>query len=122
MSVIVRHLVEDHGFTMEEAKFSLIGWEIRPMMKDATQVGEIMIQNNEMHFALEKSFRKRMGRGKFFKELLEKLLAEKGFIVTKLFVNDSMKPLIELMGFKKIRSDGEFDYFWFDEETKHARN
>jgi hypothetical protein len=120
--VIIEHLVKDHGFTMDEAKFSLVGWEIRPMMKDKTQVGEIMIQNNEMHFALNESFRKRMGRGKYFKKLLDELLAEKGFIVTKLFVKDKMQPLIELMGFKKIRTDGEFDYFWFDEETKHARN
>jgi hypothetical protein len=122
MSVIIEHLIKDHGFTLEEAKFSLIGWEIRPMMRDETQVGEIMIQNNEMHFALDKSFRKRMGRGKYFNRLLDELLKEKGFIVTKLWVNDKMTKLIELMGFKKIRTDGEFNYFWLDEETRHARN
>ncbi|HYN54414.1 MAG TPA: hypothetical protein VES38_06890 [Methylotenera sp.] len=122
MSLILDHLVEDHGFTLDEAKFSLIGWELRPMMQDKRQVGEIMIQNNEAHFALDKSFRKRMGRGKLFGRLLDDLLSEKGFIVTKLFINDKMKALIELMGFRKIRTDGEFDYFWLDEETRHARN
>jgi hypothetical protein len=121
--VILQHLIKDHGFTMEEAKFSLMSWEIRPMIKDGTQVGEIMIQNNEMHFALNESFRKRMGRGKFFKRLLNELAQEKGFIVTKLYANDSkMKPLLELMGFKKTNTDEEYDYFWFDEETANDRN
>jgi uncharacterized protein YacL (UPF0231 family) len=121
--VILNHLVKDHGFTMDEAKFSLIGWEIRPMLNGDTQVGEIMIQNNEMHFALHESFRKRMGRGKLFKRLLNELAREKGFIVTKLNANDKkMKPLLELMGFKQINTDHEYDYFWYDEEIKDDRN
>jgi hypothetical protein len=116
--IILDHLIKDHGFTLEEAKFSLIGWEIRPMMNGDSQVGEIMIQNNEMHFALVESFRKRMGRGKLFKRLLNELATEKGFIVTKLYSNDSkMRPLLELMGFKKTNTDQEYDYFWYDGET-----
>jgi hypothetical protein len=121
--VILQHLVKDHGFTMDEAKFSLIGWEIRPLMQGDTQVGELMIQNNEVHIALHESFRKRIGRVQFMRKQISSLLAEKGFVVTKLFANDTkMKPLLELMGFRKTNTDGEFDYFWLDEETKHARN
>jgi hypothetical protein len=118
MGAILDHLVREVGLTLAEAKDELVNWEIRPIESQGKQVGELMIQNNEVHFALNKEFRRRMGRGKLMRSVVDGLVREKGFIVTKLFPHDPLQRLIERMGFRKTHSDSSFQYFWLDKETQ----
>jgi uncharacterized protein Yka (UPF0111/DUF47 family) len=121
MSIIETFLLEQ-GYSKEQVRLTLKAWKLTPMMKGDHQVGEIMMQNNEAHFALDHSFRLKMGRGKYFKQCLKNLVDEHGFIVTKLFKGDKNKRLIELMGFRQIAEDAKTETFWIDEELLNARN
>lgn len=115
MGIILEHLIKDHGITMEQAKIALKGWDIRPIEKKGVQMGELMIKNNEVHFALNHEFRKRMGRVQLLKKVLDDLLREKTFIVTKLYPHSAEVPLIKAFGFTKTSSDGTYDYYWLND-------
>jgi hypothetical protein len=119
MGAILDHFIKDHGLTMAQAKAALQPWTVSPIEYQGKQVGELMMQNNEVHFALNEDFRKVMGRGKLLRKVLDDLLEEYGFVVTRLFINDRYKPLIERMGFKETHADASYQYFWLDKETRH---
>ena len=121
MSAIESFLLEQ-GYSKEQVRMTLKDWKIEPIMHGAHQVGEIMMQNNEAHFAIDKTFRLKMGRGKLLNRYLKKLVDEHGFIVTKLFKGDENKRLIEFMGFRQINADDKTETFWLDEELLNARN
>jgi hypothetical protein len=115
MSAILEHLVKDVGVTVEQAKAAMAAWEIRPMVFRGVQVGELMIKNNEVHFALNPECRKVMGRKQLMFEVVTSLLSEKKFLVTRLFKNAKEAALVEAFGFAKIRSDDNYDYYWMNE-------
>jgi hypothetical protein len=117
MGAILEHLIKDHGATMAEAKAALKPWVIKPLMQDGKQVGEFMMLNNEIHFALDATQRLKIGRHNLIKLIVKELLAEHEFLVTRLFKNDKLKKFIEMMGFKKTHEDAKYDYFWLDQET-----
>jgi hypothetical protein len=121
MSVIADYLHEQ-GFSREQVSLTLKDWKIEPIICNGHQVGEIMMQNNEVHFALEKDFRLKMGRGKWLKRYLNELVRQHDFLVTKLFHGDKNKRLIEFMGFRKISEDKSGETFWLDGETINASN
>ena len=121
MSVILEHLTKEQGFTLAEAKEALRQWQIIPIEQGDKQVGEIMIQQNEVHFALEKGSRLKLGRRKLMKDALDNLLASRDFLVTKLYKGDKFKSLIEFMGFRKTHEAAGVEYFWLDKETRNDR-
>lgn len=121
MSAIYESLIEQ-GFTREQARLALIGWEIVPIMQGDKQVGEIMLRNNEAHFAISREHRMKTGRLDLISKTLDKLLETRPFIVTKLFLGDRNKKLIERIGFRRTHMDDKFEYYWLDEETRYARH
>jgi len=121
MSAIRESLIEQ-GFTREQIAATLRHWKIRPLVSNGAQVGEIMMQNNEVHFALNKEYRLKMGRHNLMRRTLRELVDEKGFLVTRLFKGDRHKRFVEFMGFRKIAEDAETETFWLDEELLNARN
>lgn len=122
MSAILDHLTQDHGATLAEAKAALRDWRIQPLMWRGRQVGELMLKHNEVHIALDAPYRLQMGRRTLISTVLDDLLARHEFLVTRLFKRDKLKPLLEFMGFREIRTDEHYHYFWLDKETRHARN
>jgi len=114
MGVITEHLVEDHHVDIAIAKLALKDWEVKPIQYKEKKVGEYMIQNNEVHFALDKTARLKLGRKELIKNTLQELFNGREFIVTKLFKNDEARKLIEFFGFKLTHSDEKFDYFWMN--------
>lgn len=115
-SVIYEHLVKEAGFSPEQAKAALAPWQIRDLSVGGEKVGEVMVLNNEVHFALDSACRKQLGRVRLLKDTLRGLLKEKGFLVTRLAPNDACRPLIEAFGFTRINADAEYEYFWMNEE------
>ena len=115
MSAILQHLIKDHGVTLEQAKVALKGWEMRPIKTKALQVGEVMIKNNEIHFALERKFRLKMGRLHLMREFLSTLLAEKGFLVTKVIPSTKEAAIVKMMGFTRTFSSGPYEYYWMND-------
>lgn len=115
MGTIINHLMLDHGATMEQAKLAVKDWDIRPIQCNGNQVGEIMLKENEVHVAIEPQYRRKLGRVRLLNDTLNALLAEKGFLVTKLFKNDVFKSQIEQLGFALTHSDAQYDYFWMNE-------
>lgn len=116
MGAILNHLIKDHGATMQEAKFALAKWDIRPIESNGVEVGQIMLQQNEIHVALEPSFRKQVGRHNLLKNTIDSLLDEKGFLVTKLDKKSAYKKQIMRMGFVQTREDAEYEYFWLNKK------
>jgi hypothetical protein len=114
MSIVLEHLVKEQGFTIEQAKYALMGWELRPIKRGGLQMGELMIKNNEVHFALKEDARRVMGRVQLLRRVLGELLEEKGFIVTKLYPHSKEAALVKAFGFTKTSSDGTYDYYWMD--------
>ena len=119
MGVILDNLVQDHGVTVEQAKIALKNWRIEPLMFRGKQIGEIMFQNNEAHFAIDTQHRLKIGRKQMMNEVLDDLLSKHEFLVTKLFKHDKTKRLIELFGFMKTHEDNNYEYFWLDKETQN---
>lgn len=117
MSAILDHLMNDHHATMAEAKAALMGWDIIPIEDKGIKVGEVMVMNNEVHMALYPSERNKAGRRGLLFKYVNKLLDEKGFLVTRLFKGDTYKRKIEMIGFKFTHSDNEFDYYWLNKEA-----
>lgn len=115
MSVIYRHLVDEAGFSPEQAKSALAPWEIRNLEMAGEKVGEIMLLNNEVHFAIDHSHRGILGRIHLLRDVLTGLLKEKKFLVTRLAPNDKCRPLIEAFGFTHVNSDDDYEYFWMNE-------
>ncbi|MBL8506264.1 MAG: hypothetical protein JNJ51_07900 [Methylobacillus glycogenes] len=124
MSAIADSLVLEQGYTLEQVKLGLKDWDIQPIHVGGRQVGEIMLRNNELHVAIVKGERLRLGKCRLISDTLTKLLAEKGFLVTRLFKGDKHRRLIEGLGFVHTHSDEDTDYFWMNEYKggKHDRN
>jgi hypothetical protein len=122
MGVIQDYLVKEEGFTLEQVKLALTQWRVEPMMHKGVQIGETMMQNNEIHFALNKEFRGVIGRKAMLHDVVDGLIDKHGFLVTKLYKNDKHKRLIALFGFKKTHEDEQHEYFWLDRETKDDRH
>lgn len=121
MGTILRHLMNDRGASLAEAKNTLAKWELRKIRFGERDVGEIMLQENEIHFALEPTYRRVMGRGKLLSRFLDELIEEKQFLVTRLFKNDPVAPLVKFMGFRLTHQDNECEYYWMDKETRNDR-
>lgn len=110
--------MEDQGASLAEAKAALKGWELRPFA-----LGELMLKENEVHFALDKSKRRVLGRLGVLEQVTKELLAEKKFLVTRLFKHDKHRRReIEFMGFRHTHSDEQYDYFWMDEPFERTRS
>lgn len=117
MGPILQHLMEDHGASMAEAKAALQKWEIRQFA-----LGELMLMENEVHFALHKDKRRVLGRLDELERVTTELLAEKGFLVTRLFKHDKPRRReVEFMGFKWTHADSDYDYFWMDQPFRRKR-
>jgi hypothetical protein len=117
MGVILDHLIKGHGVTMEQAKLALQPWQVFEMQVNGRVIGEYMIQNNEIHFALNDESKGIIGRKGWIKSVLPQLIEGRDFLVTKLFIGDKQKRLIEFFGFRHTHSDAKYDYFWLDRET-----
>jgi hypothetical protein len=114
MGAILDHLIIEQGATLEQAKKALQSWEVRAFEYNGEQVGEIMLKENEVHVALDKEQRLKIGRKDMLKNALADLLKEKEFLVTKLFKNDRYRKQIERIGFAYTHSDVIYDYFWMN--------
>lgn len=124
MSAIADSLIQEQGYTLEQVKLGLKDWEIKAIHVGGRQVGEIMLRNNELHVAIVKGERLKLGKCKLIADTLNELIAEKGFLVTRLFKGDKHRRLIEGLGFEYTHSDDEADYFWMNEYKggKYDRN
>lgn len=124
MTAIAESLEREQGYTKEQVRVGLAGWELRPIFVAGRQVGEIMLRNNEVHVALLKGERLRLGKCRLIEETLKGLIADRGFLVTRLFKGDKHRRLIEGIGFQYTHSDDETDYFWMNEYKggKYDRN
>lgn len=116
MSVIQDYLVSQ-GYTLEQVKAALTQWKVEPLVYNGKQIGETMMQNNEIHFALNSEFRNVIGRKQMMLSVVDALIEKHGFLVTKLFKQDKQKKLVEKFGFKKTHEDDKYEYFWLDKET-----
>lgn len=119
MGAILDSLVKEQGYTLEQAKLGLTLWKIEPLMFRGAQIGEIMFQNNEAHFAIDEQYRRKIGRKEMMNEVIDSLLEKREFLVTKLYKNDKVKSLVELFGFRKTHEDANYEYFWLDKETRN---
>lgn len=122
MKELQDYLVHEENITLEQAKLALSKWNIEPLMYRDVQIGEVMMQNNEIHFALNKNFRMIMGRKTMMHEVVDALIDKHEFLITRLFKNDKHKKLVELFGFKKTHEDEQHEYFWLDKDTKNDRH
>lgn len=92
------------------------GWDIRPIMDEEVKVGEVMLKGSEIHVASSRTFR---GKGLFKKRekvqaFFKALLDEKKFLTTRSLKGDSTEPFIRRLGFMKVKSDNQFNYWWLD--------
>lgn len=122
MKEIQNYLINEEHLSIEQVKLALLKWNVEPIIYQGVQIGETMMQNNEIHFALNKRFRKVIGRKQMMHEVVNALLDKHEFLVTKLYKNDKYKKLIELFGFKKTHEDQQHEYFWLDKDTKNDRH
>lgn len=116
MGAILEHLIKEQGATMEQAKLALQGWEIRPIEFNGIKIGEIMLKENEVHMALDKTERNKLGRRGVLKKYIKELLEEKKFLVTRLFKHDKYIKKIQNIGFTLTHSDNDYHYFWLNDE------
>lgn len=116
MGAIMDHLVHERGESEKKVLKALKGWDIRPIIHNGVQIGEMMVKNNEVHFALDEEHRLTMGRVKLLRKVFAELFDEFDFLITKMFKGDPYTPLVESFGFQKIKEDDTFDLFWMNKE------
>lgn len=120
MNAIIRSMIEDHGIRQSEADLRMVGWDVIPIVSGEIVVGHIAKQRSEIHSALFPEY-----RGKTSKAMLRailmayrKLLDDCVFLTTKIPVdNDTDVKITENIGFREVRRDDGYRYYWMDSTT-----
>lgn len=121
MGAILEHLIKDHGASMAEAKMALTAWQIEPITRNGQPIGELMLRENEVHFALDAPYRKVLGRKDLMRDTLDRLFETRDFLVTRLFKHDKLNTLVLFMGFEHTHSDQMYNYYWMNKESRNDR-
>ena len=113
---ITQSLMDELQISEEEATLRLSDWEIIPVPSGDHVVGHLARQGNEIHSALFPKYRGKAASSvvRLYRRLLSKLF----FLTTKVPLNDQAGITIsERVGFREVRRDDQFIYFWMDETT-----
>lgn len=121
MKIILDSLIEQ-GFSKQEARAALKDWRFEPIIDNGVEVGELMLKENEIHFALKPEHRMKLGRRRMMWSTIDRLLDEHDFLVTQMFNHDKLIPLVKYMGFRQINKDNQYTTLWLDKETRHDRH
>jgi len=120
----LEHLVEDENLSYEQAMAALNEWQLIPINdKDGNHLATLLKKNKEIHLAI---FRRYRHKGKVtlkrIREILEPMLNEEIFLVTKVGREDDAR-FIERLGFQTLGStiDGGIQTYILN-EIKHARH
>lgn len=117
MNAIIRHLVEEHGFDQVDAEMCLEGWEIIPIQSGETVIGHLAKSGSEIHTVLFPEYRGSAKNRAVIRKYHE-LLKDCVFLTTRVPVGDTADiPITEGVGFKEVRRDSAFVYYWMDEQT-----
>lgn len=117
MNAIIRHLVEEHGYNQENAEAAMEGWDILPIESGETVVGHLAKQGSEIHTVLFPEYRGTAKNRAVIRQY-HKLIAECVFLTTRIPLNDTADiPITEGVGFREVRRDGAFIYYWMDGST-----
>ena len=114
--MIHHYLINDCGLNPVEVAEALKGWEIIPCKDGDEVVGEVMLRGSEIHVAFSRNYR---GKGIFkrrdkVRAFFQSLLDQRKFLTTKSRPGDSTEPFIKKLGFVKVRTDKQFNYWWLD--------
>jgi len=117
MQTILNHLIKEHHIERDRALKAVEGWDFIDMELNGVKYGELMVQNNEVHFALVEDKRLKLGKKQLMKSVFNDLFKDRDFLVTALFKGDKKRTkLIEFFGFTKTHSDDQRNYFWLNKE------
>lgn len=99
----IEHLMDDEGFSYEEARAGCLKWEMIPYVDPVHgHMATLAKRNKEVHFAIFKKFRGRayvnMRR---IKEFLQPILEKEVFLVTKIDDQKDAK-FLEHLGFEQL--------------------
>lgn len=94
--------------------FIPMGWETRPIRVGGTYYGDVMLQGNEIHVAIDPKHRRRSWSRRVVRAFFLPLLEEKKFLTTRSVPNDSTEPFIRRLGFVQTNEDANFRYWWCD--------
>lgn len=91
------------------------GWDTIPIQStNGTHYGDVMIQGNEVHIAIDAKHRRRVWSRRIIRSFLGDLLADKHFLTTRSKVGDDTEAFIQRLGFTKTNEDATFRYWWLD--------
>lgn len=117
MNAIIRHLAEEHGLSVDAAEESLDGWDIMPIESGETVVGHLAKKGSEIHTVLFPEYRG-TAKNRAVIRLYHKLIAEHVFLTTRIPLSDTEDiPITEGVGFREVRRDDAFIYYWLDSQT-----
>jgi hypothetical protein len=125
VNAIIRHLVEEHGLDQSDAESRMAGWEIIPIVSGETEVGHLAKQGSEIHTVLFPEYRN-TAKNRAVIRLYHALLKDCVFLTTRIPLDDTADiPVTEGVGFREVRRDDQFIYYWMDQSTviggrKHA--
>lgn len=117
MNAVVRHMVEEMGVNHEQANILMAGWEVIPIRAGETVVGHIAKQGSEIHTVLFPEYR----GGEHSRAVIRayrKLIEDCVFLTTRIPLDDDTDVAItERAGFREIRRDAQFKFYWLDGST-----
>jgi hypothetical protein len=99
-----------------------VGWETRAILIDGVYYGDVMLQGNEIHVAIDPKHRRRSWSRRLVQTFFLPLLAEKKFLTTRSMIGDDTEPFIRRLGFVQTNEDDRYRYWWCDSlpfERKH---
>lgn len=103
--------------TVESAEQAMAGWDILPIMSGDTTVGHLAKQESEIHTVLFPEYRG-TARNRAVIRLYHQLLKENAFLTTRIPLDDVADiPLTEGVGFREVRRDSQFIFYWMDQTT-----
>jgi hypothetical protein len=101
------------------------GWTTRPIVVDGVRYGDVMMQGNEIHVAVDPEHRRRDWSRRIARTFFTELLDEFKFLVTRSIPGDDTEPFIRRLGFVQTNEDSQFRYWWLNtppfERNHHAQ-
>ena len=97
--------------TLDQIHENLNGWTLSPLWTQDRALGGVLAnKGTEIHVVVHPSHRHRVIRRHYARAVLAPLLAQHGYLTTRLFAGEDA-TFVERFGFTYTWSDGVFDYY-----------
>lgn len=114
ISILYAKVLKELPLSREEYEFTLLGWELEPIIIRNEQIGIWLRYDHEVHVELEKPEAIKYGR-RIIEEYFKRDLGLLGYLTTTSKKDIQTVQFLERLGFYKTIEDDKFFYYRADQ-------